>query len=193
MKSSEALQLLKVSRISLMNYIKNGKIKATKMANGLYDYDANSIYEFLGKKNRTHVIYARVSTQKQKNDLNTQIKFISSYCKNNKIIIDKTYSEIASGISLDRPELQSLLDDIISGKINTVYISYKDRLSRLSFTLLNQIFLKFGTNIIVISDVLHKKGKKNDDSELFEDLLSLMHYFSTKTYSHRKNNIVFNY
>ena len=191
MKAKEVLHILGVSRISLMTYVKNGKIKATKMSNGLYDYDANSIYEFMGKKNRTHVIYARVSTQKQKNDLNTQVNFISSYCKSNNIIIDKTYSEIASGISLDRSELQLLLDNIIAGKINTVYISYKDRLSRLSFSLLSQIFLKFGTNIIVVSDMLHKKGNKNDDAELFEDLLSLMHYFSTKTYSHRKN-IAFN-
>ena len=186
MKSCEVLKILKVSRITLMKYIKTGQIKATKMANGLYDYDASSIYDFIGKKNKTNIIYARVSTQKQSNDLTTQIDFIKSYCDNNKIKIDKIYSEIESGISLDRPQLQLLLNDIIAGKIKTVYISYKDRISRLSFSLISQIFEKFGTNIVVVSDILHKKNN-NADQDLFDDLISLMHYFSTKTYSKRKN------
>ena len=165
-----------------LKYIKTGQIKATKMANGLYDYDASSVYNFVGKKNKTNIIYARVSTQKQSNDLTTQIDFIKSYCDNNKIKIDKIYSEIESGISLDRSQLQLLLNDVIAGKIKTIYISYKDRISRLSFSLISQIFEKFGTNIVVISDILHKKNK-NADQDLFDDLISLMHYFSTKTYS----------
>ena len=186
MKSCEVLKILKVSRITLMKYIKTGQIKATKMANGLYDYDASSVYDFIGKKNKTNIIYARVSTQKQSNDLTTQIDFIKSYCDNNKIKIDKIYSEIESGISLDRPQLQLLLNDVIAGKIKTIYISYKDRISRLSFSLISQIFEKFGTNIVVVSDILHKKNN-NADQDLFDDLISLMHYFSTKTYSKRKN------
>ena len=189
MKSKEALRLLGVSRISLMHYVQSGKIKATKMSNGHYDYDAKSIYDFLGKKNKQNVIYARVSTPKQKNDLNSQIDFVRSYCGKNNIHIDKIHSEIASGISLDRCELQSLLDDVIACKINAVYVSYKDRLSRLSFSLLSQIFTKFGTNIVVVADVLKKRESKDYDLELFEDLISLMHYFSTKTYSHRKYSI----
>jgi len=47
-----------------MSYLKSGKIKATKMKNGLYDYDALYIYSFLGKKNISNIIYARVSTHK---------------------------------------------------------------------------------------------------------------------------------
>jgi predicted site-specific integrase-resolvase len=188
MKSCEVLKLLGVTRVTLMNYVKSGKIKATKMSNGLYDYNAVSVYEFLGVKNKSNVIYARVSTNKQKNDLSTQINNIQSYCDKNKIKIDKVYSEIESGISLDRSQLQLLLDDIIAGKINNIYISYKDRLSRLSFHLLEQIFKKFGTNVIVISKLIHKHSNKNDDAELFEDLLSLTHYFSTKLYSSRKHD-----
>jgi putative resolvase len=187
MRSKEALKVLGVSRVSLYNYVKNGVIKVTKLKNGYYEYDNKSIYDFIGKRNRKHVIYARVSTVKQKNDLQRQINFIASYCESNKIEIDTIYNEIESGISLDRPKFQEMLDDIVNGNIQTVYISYKDRLSRLSFLTLSSIFKKFNTNIVIVSDVIHKTGIKSDDMELYEDLLSMMHYFTTKTYSLRKN------
>jgi putative resolvase len=187
MRSKEALKVLGVSRVSLYNYVKNGVIKVTKLKNGYYEYDNKSIYDFIGKRNRKHVIYARVSTVKQKNDLQRQINFITSYCESNKIKIDTIYDEIESGISLDRPKFQEMLDDIVNGNTQTVYISYKDRLSRLSFLTLSSIFKKFNTNIVIVSDMIHKTGIKSDDMELYEDLLSMMHYFTTKTYSLRKN------
>lgn len=187
MKSKEVLKLLQVSRVTLMNYVKQGKIKATKMENGFYDYDGNSVYEFLGKNNRVNVIYVRVSTQKQKNDLIRQQEYIQKFCDSNKIKISKIYSEIDLGVSLDRKEFQSLLDDVILGKIRNIYVSYKDRLSRLSYLTIESLFKKFGTTVHVVSDIQHKRGHKTDDAEFFEELISLMHFFSTKTYSHRKN------
>ena len=67
MKSKDVLKLLKVSRVTLMTYVKNGTIKATKLSNGLYNYDDASIFKFLKIDNRFNVIYSRVSTYKQKN------------------------------------------------------------------------------------------------------------------------------
>ena len=78
MRSKEALKVLGVTRVSLYTYVKKGLIKVTKLKNGFYDYDSKSIYDFIGKRNRKHVIYARVATSKQKEDLNRQVKFISS-------------------------------------------------------------------------------------------------------------------
>ena len=187
MKAKEALKVLGVSRNSLCNYVKKEIIKVTKFKNGYYDYDNNSIYDFIGKHNRKNVIYARVSTQKQKDDLKRQINYISNYCLDNNIKIDVIYDEIESGISLDRPKFQQMLDEIVNGNIQSIFISYKDRLSRLSFLTISSIFKKFNVNIFIVSDLLNKIGVKTDDTELYEDLLSMMHYFTTKNYSLRKN------
>jgi predicted site-specific integrase-resolvase len=154
MKAKEALKVLGVTRISLYNYVKKGIIKVTTLKNGFYDYDNTSIYNFIGKFNRKNVIYARVSTFKQKIDLIRQVDYISSYCNNNNIHI---------------------------------YVSYKDRLTRLSFMTLSSIFKRFNVQIFIVSDLLNKTGLKSDDNELYEDLLSMMHYFTTKKYSIRKN------
>lgn len=186
MKSKDVLRLLNVSRVTLMSYVKSGKISATKLPNGLYNYHDDSVYAFLKKDLRSNVLYARVSTSKQKNDLTSQVSSLVSYCKKNNITYSTVYKDVSSGIDLDRKEFSKLLDDVFNHKIKNVYITYKDRISRLSFKTLQQIFSKFGTNIVVIND--SDKKSVNSDKELFEELISLIHYFSTKTYSHRRKS-----
>jgi predicted site-specific integrase-resolvase len=182
MKSKEVLNFLKISRVTLTKYVKNGTIKVTKLDNGYYDYDNESVFKFAKKDIRYNYIYARVSTYKQKSDLENQIQLIQKYCNNNNIYITKTFSEISSGIDFDRKEFSLLLNDIMAYKVNSIYISNKDRISRLSFKTLQNIFLKFGTKIIVINDI-----NTQDNDELLEELLNLIHYFSTKMYSQQKH------
>ena len=133
MKSNEVLKFLNITRVTLCKYVKNGSIKVTKLDNGYYDYDDDSVFKFAKKDVRYNYIYARVSTYKQKNDLQNQIDLINDYCKNNNIKIDNIFSEIASGIDFDRKEFSTLLDNVLAYKVKTIYISNKDRLSRLSF------------------------------------------------------------
>ena len=182
MKSKDALKLLNVTRVTLMTYVKKGIIKVTLLPNGYYDYDDQSIYTFLGYKKRINIIYSRVSTHKQKNDLIRQTEYIKQYCNNNNIIIHQIYSEISSGIDLDRVQFNLLLSDVFKHKVDKIFITDKDRLTRLSFLTIENIFKQFGTSIVVLSDT-----NKSDHNEIFDELVSLMHYFSTKQYSKRKN------
>jgi predicted site-specific integrase-resolvase len=184
MKAKEVLKVLNISRITLFNYTRDGKIKATKMSNGYYDYDEESVFKIINKDIRSNVIYGRVSTYKQKKDLDTQIDKINEYCNKNDIIINNIYSEIHSGIDFDRPQFNKLLDDVINYKIKNIYISHKDRLTRLSFKTLEYLFDKYQTNIIDIN----KNSCISNDNEIFEELISLMHIFSTTMYSNRRKN-----
>jgi len=184
MKAKEVMKLLNICRTTLYNYTKDNVIKTTKLSNGYYDYDEQSVLKFIKKDNRINVIYARVSTYKQKNDLFNQIEKLQTYCKNSNINIEHLYSEIASGIDLDRTELSKLLDDVFTHKIKNIYISNKDRLTRLSFKTLEALLKKFNTNIIIIND----HHNQTNDNEIFEELISLMHIFSTTMYSNRRKN-----
>lgn len=183
MKSKDALKLLGVSRVTLSTYVKTGKIKITKLSNGYYDYDDKSIFDFLGHGNKINVIYTRVSTNKQKDDLKRQTDFLNNFCNHHSIVVSKTYSEISSGIDLDREQFNDLLNDVFKHKIDKIIITDKDRLTRLSFLTLENILKQFGVSIIIAS----KYQKKDDTNELFEELISMMHLFSTKEYSKRKN------
>lgn len=183
MKAKDAMKMLDVTRITLYNYINKGHIKATKLPNGYYEFDDESIFKFMKKDKRINVIYSRVSTYKQKNDLEKQTEFLTNYCKKNNITINKTYSEISSGIEFDdRKEFLKLFNEVIKYKIKYIIISDKDRLTRLSFKTIKFLFEQFGAKIIVVS----RKGKKYGDNEMFEELISLLHIFSTKMYSQRR-------
>lgn len=184
MKAKNVMKLLNICRSTLYNYTKDGTIKATLLSNGYYDYDEESVLKFIKKDNRSNVIYARVSTYKLKNDLQTQINKIQKYCKDNTIDIEKIYSEVSSAIDFERIQFNELMNDVFNHKIKNIYISHRDRLTRLSFKTIENIFDKFNTKIIVIND----NNSENNDHEVFEELISLMHIFSTTLYSNRRKN-----
>jgi len=186
MKANEVLKILKICRQTLTNYVKSGKIKVTKLGNGYYDYDDESVSAFLNVTlERKNIIYARVSTYKQKVDLSNQVSQLIDFCNKNKIKYDKVYQETASGIDFDRKEFSYIINDVINKKINNIYITHKDRLSRLSFLTLENMFKQFGTNIIVINEI---DNDNSLDDDLYEELINIIHVFSTKMYSKRRAN-----
>lgn len=185
MKSKEVLELLQITRPTLTKYVKNGIIKVNVMTNGRYDYDKDSVYRLFNKGvDRKTYIYARVSTPKQKQDLQNQIDILKQFCFSNGYCIAKIYSDIASGISFEkRKDFFKLLDNVIDGKVERVVITYKDRLSRVGFELFYHLFKKYHCEIIVMSEV---GSSKLDSEEIFEEIISLLHCFSMKLYSKRK-------
>lgn len=186
MKASEVMKTLRISRSSLANYKADGRIRATKLYNGQYDYCDDDVYRLINQNQpRMNVIYSRVSTRKQKKDLENQENLLKQYCLNQGLIINRSYKDIASGISFEnRKEFFELLDLVINYKVDKVIIMYKDRLSRVGFELFKTLFEKFGTKIIVISEL---GSEKLDSEEIFEEIVSLLHCYSMKLYTKRKN------
>ena len=185
MKANEVLNLLRITRPTLTKYVNEGIIKVDKLPNGRYEYDSNSVYSFLNKdvKRKTY-IYARVSTSKQKADLDNQIELLKQFCFTNGYVISGIYSDIASGISFEkRSNFFKMLDDIIDNKVEKVIITYKDRLSRVGFDLFYHLFKKYNCEIIVMSEI---GSEKLDSQEIFEEIVSLLHCYSMKLYSKRK-------
>ena len=185
MKSKEVLELLQITRPTLNKYVKEGLIKTTTLPNGRYDYDSESVYKLFNKGvERKTYIYARVSTPKQKNDLENQINLLKQFCFSNGYKISKIYSDIASGISFEkRKGFFLMLDDIISGKVERIIITYKDRLSRVGFELFYHLFKKYNCEIVIMSEI---GSSKLDSEEIFEEIVSLLHCYSMKMYSKRK-------
>ena len=183
MKSNEVLKILKISRVTLWKYVKSGKIRVTKEPNGYYKYNDEDVYKIAGiEDNRLNVIYARVSTNKQKQDLQNQIDNNIAYLNSKGIKVDKIYSDIKSGMSLDRKGFMDLLSDVMDYKIKFVYVSYKDRLARLSYELVTKLFNDYGTKIEIINNC----ESKSLEQELFEDIMQTIHAFSMKMYSKRR-------
>ena len=185
MRSKEVLNLLRITRPTLTKYVKSGIIKVVRKPNGQYEYDEDSVYAFLNKdvKRKTY-IYARVSTSKQKKDLENQIELLKQFCFTNGYTVSGIFADVASGISFEkRKEFFSMLDDVLAGKVERVVITYKDRLSRVGFDLFLHLFQKYHCEIVVMSEV---GSVKLDTQEIFEEIISLLHCYSMKLYSKRK-------
>jgi len=189
MKANEVLNLLRISRKTLHVYATTGKIRYTVMPNGYYDYNDEDVYKLLNRDiKRKTVLYARVSTNKQKKDLENQIERMKQWCFMNGYTINAIYSDIASGISFDkRKGFFGMLDEVLNYSVEKVIITYKDRLSRVGFELFKYLFQKFGTGIVVISDV---GDARLDSEEIFEEITSMLNCYSMKMYSKRGNHSI---
>jgi len=186
MKCKEVLKLLKITRPTLSKYVKIGKIRTIENTNGFYTYNDEDVFKILNKELvRKSVIYSRVSTSKQKNDLLNQQNLLKQFCNSNGIIINDEYSDIGSGINFDRKEFQRLLNDVIQYKIDKIYITYKDRLSRISFDMFKNLFKEFSCEIIVLNDI---DNNKTIEEEIITEIIDLIHYFSMKVYSNRRKD-----
>ena len=103
MKSTKVLKILHVSRQTLVQYVKKKDIRVVKLPNGTYDYNDDDVYRKAGlAAERMNVIYSRVSTAKQKTDLDNQEKTLIDYCNKNGVKVSKSYKDIASGMNFDR-------------------------------------------------------------------------------------------
>ena len=189
MKAKEVLQILRVSRPTLTKYVREGLVKVTLKGNGQYDYDTDSVYQMLNKDvERKTYVYARVSTSKQKHELDNQVQLLKTFCFQNGYVLNGVYQDIASGISFEkRTQFFELLDEVLAGKVKRVVITYKDRLSRVGFELFSHLFAKHGCELIVMSEV---GSTKLDSEEIFEEIVSLLHCYSMKLYSKRKNKVI---
>ncbi|MDY5928533.1 MAG: IS607 family transposase [Candidatus Onthovivens sp.] len=186
--AKEAKNILKINATTLKSWKDKGILSYKKLSDKKILYDIDSVLKDSDMAdNRLNVIYARVSNTKQHNDLLNQIELVKSYCITNGIKISKVYQDIASGMNENRKDFNILINDVISGKIKNIYISFKDRLTRFGFDYFKNLFQKYNVNIIILDEL--EESNKTFQDELTEDLISIIHNFSMKLYSNRRKKL----
>jgi predicted site-specific integrase-resolvase len=121
-------------------------------------------------------VYCRVSSNKQKDDLERQIQFLSSKYPGYKIIKD-----IGSGLNYKRPGLLKLLEQSSKGNINEIVVASKDRLCRFGFELIEWIFLQNHTKLVVL-----EHSDKTHEQKFTEDILAILQVFACRWNGQRK-------
>lgn len=188
MRTKEVLNLLKITYQTLYNYRINGMVKYHKVNSKHFEYDDESVYAIIGIKNKSKnkfaISYSRVSLPKQFNDLKSQTQRIYDFCMTNGIALNMQYEDVKSGMNFnERKNFNVILERIIKGEISLLVIENKDRLCRFGFEMFEQICKYYGTKILIINDSVNNKSYED---ELTQDLISIIHYFSMKSYSHRR-------
>ena len=180
LSSKEFRNKYRISSATLWRRVHVGTVKTKELYGTTYYLDEDPSSEA-----SMNVIYCRVSNTKQQADLKRQEAILREYCVSNGIIPDKVISDIASGINENRKGLQELIGLVKDGKVKTVYVSYKDRLTRFGFNYFVYLFNLFGTEIKVVN----LTSEEDFQQELTQDFISILHHFSMKLYSNRRKEI----
>ena len=171
--------MIDVSAQTLRNWEKSGKlIPDYKTSSGYRYYSQEQVDAITGNKtnieNRITIGYCRVSSVKQKNDLERQVQNVKTYLlaqgKPFEIIED-----IGSGINYNKKGLLELLQKVIDHKVEKIVVLYKDRLLRFGYELFENIAKSYGTSIEVIDNT-----EKTEQQELIEDLVQIITLFSCR-------------
>ena len=165
-----------ISQATLRRWADNGTVQCVRYGTkGKRLYNMSDLCDHLGvqteEKNQQKtetIIYARVSSVYQKEDLQRQIKDLQTAYPQHTVL-----SDIGSGLNFTRKGLLTLLERVLRGVVQEVVVMHKDRLCRYGVELLEFIFKKAGTRFVVHG----QDAEPNDTRELADDLLAITTVF----------------
>ena len=169
---------------TVYNLVKNNKIETIKVGNiskyNLGKYILDNKIE-IQKSTKKKICYCRVSSRKQEGDLERQIEIMKINYPEYEIITD-----IGSGLNLKRKGLEKIIDMSIKGEIEEVIVTYKDRLARFGYDLIEMILKKYSNAKITI---INKNEKQTSDEELVKDIISIMNVYVAKINEMRSHQL----
>ena len=161
---------------TLRNWANEGKIKVVRTATGQRRYDLSTLVSNGNGGQRSHICYCRVSSTKQRDDLERQVGHMRELFPTYEIITD-----IGSGLNFKRKGLLSILERAMRGDVEELVVAYRDRLCRFGFDLIEWIICKNGGKLLVLDN-----PDVSPYTELTRDLLSVLHVFSCRLHGLRK-------
>ena len=184
MRITEASEYLGVSINTLKHMADSGQIRSYKTNGGHRRFKHEVLDEFTGVERKTAydkvtMIYARCSTQKQKENLERQKQRLIEHAQGKQYVYE-VIEELSSGINEKRNGIHKLIKLCFEGKVERVLIEYKDRLARFGYEYLDAIF----SNLEITVEIMEVKDKKYEE-ELAEDIMKILTCYSAIYYGAR--------
>jgi len=185
-KIGEFASLIGKSTQTLRRWDEEGILKSHhKTPSGVRYYSEDQYFDFIKSpvkdKKRMVVGYCRVSSRKQSDDLECQVKNMKNYLikQGNPF---KIIEDVGSGINYKNKGLNDLIGLVLKDEVEKIVVLYKDRLVRFGFELIENICLKFNVQIEIIDNT-----EKDEQQELVEDLVQIITVFSCRLQGKRAN------
>jgi predicted site-specific integrase-resolvase len=162
---------------------REGKLTAKRLPSGHRYFDESDVRAVLGgaPDKRLTVVYCRVSSAGQRDDLASQVEAMEQYCRAGAVPVDEWIQEVGGGMNFKRKRFLGLIERIQRGEIERLLIAHKDRLVRFGFDLLDHLAREHGCEIVVVN-----QESLSPEQEMVEDLLAIVHTFSCRLYGMRK-------
>ena len=170
LSTREFAKMLGVARVTVIKWIKSGRIAAYNV-HGRWRIPYSEIERLLGGVAKRRVaIYARVSSNTQKEDLERQVESLKLWVARNFPNAEyAVVTDIASGLKEDRRGLRKLVEMAKRREIDAVVLAYRDRLTRFGFEYLKELFRAYGAEVYVA----FQEESKDYVQELVEDFVEL--------------------
>jgi putative resolvase len=192
-------KIVGISIVTLRRYDRSGKLKPKYRTSGKHRrYCVDEVLEFFGlrekSETRVNICYGRVSSSDQKDDLVRQMEKLEVYARE-YLKLPNTISirDLGSGINYKKKGLKTLISMIIQGRVDTIYVTHRDRLLRFGFQLIENLCIAFGSKIVIIE----KAEESSFEIQLAFDVLEIITVFSARLYGKRshkgkKNKVIVN-
>lgn len=178
--------MIGVDRRTVQRWDKEGILPAKRKMSGHRYYTDEDVRKVLNRAEentvqRKNVIYARVSSAGQKNDLVRQTDFLREFCNARGVVIENVIEDVGSGLNYKRKNWNKLLYDVMDRKIETIYITHKDRFVRFGYDWFASMCEHFGSKIFVVQN-----ETTSPEKEMIDDIISIIHVFSCRIYGLRR-------
>lgn len=169
--------------MTVRRWIKAGKIRAKRTVGGEYRIPESEIKRLLGEKEAftRAMIYARVSSRGQLDDLERQVEKLKGYCAAKGYRVVEILKDVSSGLNENHRGLKKLFELVKDKSVDVVVITYKDRLTRFGFAYLEEFFRSHRVSIEDVFGELEKDARE----ELVEDLIAIVTSFASRLYGMR--------
>ena len=182
---NEFSKILGVSAQTLRNWDNSGKLHPHHTSSNGYRYysheQLNQVMNIKLNLDRKVIGYCRVSSNKQRDDLERQIQNMKTYLTAQGRPFE-IISDIGSGINYKKKGLKELLKLITQNKVDKVVVLYEDRLLRFGYELVEYLASLYNCEIEIIDNT-----EKSEQQELVEDLVQTITVFSCKLQGKRAN------
>ena len=165
---------------TLRRWDREGRLTPNHRTEGGHRRYADPNHPRAGGENRLTVCYARVSTAEQKDDLSRQAFRLSAHAEAQGWRFE-TIRDVGSGMNCKKRGLLTLLRGIVSGEVNRLVLTHKDRLLRFGADLIFTLCAMRNVEIVI----LDQSGERSREMELASDVLEILTVFSSRLYGER--------
>jgi putative resolvase len=181
---SEFAERIGKSSSTLRRWDREGRLVARRTPSGHRYYTNEDLYRAFGiekpEPERQNIVYCRVSSRGQLDDLQSQVKAMEMFCLGAGIPIDELIKEVGGGMNFRRKKFLALVERIEQGEVGRLVIAHKDRLVRFGFDFFEWFAGRHGCKIIVAN-----QETLSPQQEMVQDLMSIIHCFSSRLYGLR--------
>lgn len=182
-KIGQFAKLVRRTPATIRRWEAEGKIASKRLPSGHRYFDDSDLRAVMGVKaeHRNAVVYCRVSSKGQKQDLERQLESMQIWALSSGTIVDEWITEIGGGLNFKRPKFLAIVDRICRGEIRQLIVAHKDRLVRFGFELIRHICDEHDCELIVVNQI-----RLSPEKEMVEDMLAIVHTFSCRLYGMSK-------